>query len=134
MRTRIPRRPRAFLLIEVLLAVTIFAFAVIGLGKCVQGLLSAQAIRDEDEKIRRFLDSKMAEIEAGAVVLNDSKTEDIKGWLPGMKLKTTRTPLKRKDENDRDIVGLYTVNLEASWLSDNQEQSRSLMFYIYPTP
>ena len=117
-----------------LLAVTIFAFAVVGLGKCVQSLLSAQALRDEDEKIRRFLDSRMVEIEAKAIVLNDSKVEDIKGWLPDMKLKTTRTPLKRKDENDRDIVGLYAVNLEATWMSDNMEQSRSLMFYIYPTP
>jgi Prokaryotic N-terminal methylation motif len=123
---------RAFLLVEVMLAVAIFAVAVLALAKSVEAMLNAQILKDEDEKVRRFLDSKMMEIEAGAVPLSDSTSEEIKGWLPEMRLKTTRTPLKRKNEKGVELTGLYMVTLDLAWLSNNEKMERSLSFYIYP--
>jgi type II secretory pathway pseudopilin PulG len=125
-------KPRAFLLLEVMLAVAIFALAVVALAACVENLINAQTLKDEDEKVRRFLASRMAEIEAGATPLTDSTTEDIKDSLPNMKLKTTRTQLKRKNEKEQDLFGLYQVNLQLTWLSGNTEASRDLVFYVYP--
>jgi len=121
-----------FLLLETMLAVFIFALAVAALAGCIENLMNAQTIKDEDEKVRRFLSSRMAEIEAGAQPLSDSTTEDIKDALPRMKLKTTRTQLKRKNEKEQDLFGLYQVTLQLSWLSGNSEAERSLTFYIYP--
>jgi len=69
----------------------------------------------------------MAEIQAGAVPLSDSATEEIKDSLPQMKLKTTRTQLKRKNEKEQDLFGLYAVNLQLSWLSGNSEVQRDLV-------
>lgn len=133
MKRRISQRlRRAFLLVEVMLAVAIFAVAVLALAKSVEAMLNAQILKDEDEKVRRFLDSKVAEIEAGAVPLSDSTSEEIKGWLPDMRLKTTRTPLKRKNEKGVDLTGLYMVTLDLSWTSNNEKMERSLSFYIYP--
>jgi type II secretory pathway pseudopilin PulG len=126
------RLRRAFLLVEVMLAVAIFAVAVLALAKSVEAMLNAQIIKDEDEKVRRFMESKMMEIEAGAVPLQDSMTEEIKGWLPDMRLKTTRTPLKRKNEKGVELTGLYMVTLDLVWLSGNEKMERSLSFYIYP--
>ena len=126
------RLRRAFLLVEVMLAVAIFAVAVLALAKSVEAMLNAQIIKDEDEKVRRFMESKMMEIEAGAVPLQDSTTEEIKGWMPDMKLKTTRTPLKRKNEKGVELTGLYMVSLDLVWLSGNEKMERSLSFYIYP--
>ena len=131
-RSILPRFRRAFLLVEVMLAVAIFAVAVLALAKSVEAMLNAQIIKDEDEKVRRFLESKMVEVEAGAIPLSDSTTEDVKGWLPDMRLKTTRTPLKRKNEKGVDLTGLYAVTLDLSWQSDGQKLQRSLSFYIYP--
>jgi Tfp pilus assembly protein PilV len=126
------RLRRGFLLVEVMLAVAIFAVAVLALAKSVEAMLNAQIIKDEDEKVTRFLESKMVEVEAGAIPLSDSTTEDVKGWLPDMRLKTTRTPLKRKNEKGVDLTGLYAVTLDLSWQSDGQKLQRSLSFYIYP--
>jgi prepilin-type N-terminal cleavage/methylation domain-containing protein len=126
------RAKRGFLLIEVMIAVAIFALAVLALGKCVENMVSAQILKDEDEKVRRFLDSKMAEIEAGAIPLSDSSKEPVKDFLPDAKLKITRKQLQRKNEKEQDLFGLYVVNLELTWTSDNTEQSRALTFYIYP--
>lgn len=126
-------RAGGFLLIEVLVAVAIFAAAVLALGKCVENVIAAQLLKDEDEQVRRFLDSKVAEIEAGAVPLSETATsEEIKEWLPGAKLKTKRTQLKRKNEKEQDLFGLYVVDIEVSWLSEGVKQSRALSFYIYP--
>jgi type II secretory pathway pseudopilin PulG len=122
----------AFLLVEVMLAVAIFAVAVLALAKSVEAMLNAQILKDEDEKVLRFLDSKMMEIEAGAVPLSDSTSEEIKGWLPDMRLKTTRTPLKRKNEKGVELTGLYMVTLDLTWVSNNEKMERSLSFYIYP--
>jgi len=127
------RRTGGFLLIEVMIAVAIFAIAVISLGRCVENLIAAQMLKDQDEQVRRFLDSKMAEIEAGAVPLSDTATtEEVKEWLPGAKVTTKRTQLKRKNEKDQDLFGLYVVDLELSWMSEGQRQARRLAFYIYP--
>jgi len=124
---------RGFLLIEVMIAVAIFAIAVVTLGKCVENVMSAHLLKDEDEQVRRFLDSKMAEIEAGAVPLTDKEiVEEVKDWLPGAKLRTKRTQLKRKNEKDQDLFNLYVVDVELNWLSNDQKQSRTLSFYLYP--
>jgi len=137
-RARFPQFPQrrrkisGFLLLEVMLAVFIFALAVVALAACVENLIAAQNVKDEDEKVRRFLASRMAEIQAGAVPLNDSTTEDIKDLLPKMTLKTTRTQLKRKNEKEQDLFGLYAVNLQLTWLSGNSEVERNLTFYVYP--
>ena len=49
-----------------------------------------------------------------------------------MKLKTTRKPVNRKNQDNQPVTGIYLVTLEASWLSDSERVSRSLQFYIYP--
>lgn len=127
------QRSRGFLLIEVMLAVAIFSLAVISLGRCVENLIAAQVLKDEDEQVRRFLDSKVAEIEAGAVPLSDTATtEEIKDWLPGAKISTKRTQLKRKNEKEQDLFGLYVVDVELTWNAEGGKQQRGLSFYIFP--
>lgn len=133
MKTAARHRTGGFLLIEVMVAVAIFSLAVISLGRCVENLIGAQMLKDQDEQVRRFLDGKVAEIEAGAVPLSDSATtEEIKEWLPGAKITTKRTQLKRKNEKDQDLFGLYVVDVELTWMSEGQRQTRRLAFYIYP--
>jgi type II secretory pathway pseudopilin PulG len=127
------RRQAGFLLIEVMLAVAIFAVAVIALGRSVENVVEAQVIKEEHEQVRRFLEGKISEIEAGAVPISDTvTTEDIKDWLPGAKLKTKRTQIKRKNEKDQDLFGLYVVDVDLTWKSQGSDQSRSVAFYIYP--
>jgi hypothetical protein len=123
---------RAMLLMEAMVAVAIFVLAILGIGKAIEQVMVAQVMKDETEKVQRFLDSKMSEVQAGAVPLQDSTVEEIKDWLPGAKLKTTRKPLKRLNEKEQELFGLFHVTLELTWLSDGQPATRSLSFYIFP--
>ena len=124
-------RARAFILLEVMLAVGIFSIAVLALGNCMNNCLVAERLKEEDARATRFLLNRMSEIEMGSVVLEDTSTEKLKGYFDGMALKTTRVKLERKNEKDQNLLGLYSVLLALTWESDGKEQYRELTFYVY---
>ena len=116
-----------------MLGVAIFAVGVIALGACVNNCLSAEAARTQDQTARLVLANRMAEIEAGAVILEDVKTEKLKGAFEGITLKQMRKPLEKQNEDKQDLRGLYIVSLEASWMNGRQPQLKTLSFYVLRT-
>lgn len=127
-------RAEGFLLFEAMLAVTIFSLAVLGLGKCVDNCLQAETLTQDDGRARQVLENRMAEVEAGAIDLTATKTEELKGRYAGMTLKSSRAPLKRKNEKGDEIAGLFTVTLDLTWESRGEKQQRQLQFYVFPKP
>ena len=125
-------RSRGFFLFEAMIATFIFAIGVIALGHCVENCLSAQRIKEDDARARRLLENRMVEIEAGSTVVTDKATEELKGMFAGMTLKTTRIPLKKKNEKEQELFGLFQMNLQLIWKADGQEQVKELTFYVYP--
>jgi type II secretory pathway component PulJ len=123
---------RGFVLFEAMLATVIFALAVLSLGRCVDNCLRADILMQEDERARRALENRMNEIEAGAVAITEPLTDELKGAFEGMTLKQSREELKRKNEKEQEISGLFKITLELSWSSHNEPRSRSLQFYVYP--
>jgi type II secretory pathway component PulJ len=126
------RRRAGFMLVEVMLAVMIFSIAVIGLGRCVENCIAADRLNEENVKACLALENAMAAVEAGAVPLVESNTEELKGRFSGMKLRTVRTPLKEKNEKGQEIFGLFAVTLSVEWMSGGQKQSKELQFYLSP--
>ena len=122
---------RGFVLLEAMIAVAVFSIGVLALGRCVQNCIVAERAKVEDEHARRFLMNRMAEIEHGSVVLQDKATEELKGAFAGMVLKTTRVPLKKKNEKKQELPGLFVVTLELAWKSNGQDQSKDLTFYVF---
>lgn len=123
---------RGFVLLEAMIAVAVFSIGVIALGSGVQNCIVAERVKEEDARARRILDNRMAEIEAGSVVVTDKASEELKGMFAGMTLKTTRVPLKRKNEKNQEIFGIFVVTLRLSWKTEGQEQIKELTFYVYP--
>ncbi len=132
MRRALGRGQRAFWLLEAMLAVAILALGILALGGAVNNCLIAQRVAQDDLRSRLALGNRVAEIEAGSVPLADNKSEDLKGAFEGLRIKQTRVPLKRKNEKEQDITGIYAVTLEVTWKSDGQDLSRELTFYVYP--
>ncbi len=128
-------RQRGLILFESMLAVAIFALSVLALGRCVDNCLRAEMLKEEDARARRFLENRMAEIEAGAVPLNDKPVvTELKGQFAGMTVRQSRVELKRKNEKKQAINGLYAVTLELTWLNRGEKQERKIDFYVYPRP
>jgi len=123
---------RAFVLLEAMLAVMIFSLGVLALGRCVGNCLSAERVKQEDVRAGRLLANRMTEIEAGLVPLADSTTEKLKEMGEGMTLKTTRVPVKKKNERGQELTNLFLVTLKLGWESDGEARERELMFYVHP--
>lgn len=126
------KKAGGFMLLEALLAVTIFALGVLVLGRCVSGCLSAVRLKEEDALARRALENRWAEIESGAVQLTNESTEELKPPFEGMTLKTTRVDVEKVNENNEKITGISAVTLNVVWTSDGEEQSKELLFYLNP--
>ena len=124
--------PRAFVLFEAMIAVAMFSIGVLALGKCVENCIVAEMIKVEDERARRFLSNRMAEIEMGSVVMRDKESEELKGEFEGMTLKTTRVALKKKNEDGKELFGIFAITLELEWKNKGQPRARELSFYVYP--
>ena len=131
-------KKRGVMLLEAMLAVAIFAIGVITLGRCVSNCIAAERLQQEDALARRALENRWAEIESGAVVLgaqgggSTSSTDELKGPFAGMKLKTVSVPVKKKNEKEEKIEGISAVTLTVAWESGGEEQSKELIFYVYP--
>ena len=123
---------QAFILLEAMIAVAVFSIGVLALGRCVENCIKAEMVKVEDERARRFLSNRMAEIEQGSVVVTDKATEDLKGEFEGVSLRTTRVPLKKKNEDEKELFGLFSITLELAWKNKGQALSRELNFYVYP--
>ena len=120
----------AFVLIEVMLGVMIFALGVLALGKCVSNCIGAETARQETERARLALENRMAEVEAGEIPTDKARSDDLGDGFPGMTLRQSRHPIAAKDEKNNPITGLYEVDLEVDWTSANEPQSRTISFYV----
>ena len=138
MRTVRRAKVRGVMLLEALLAVTIFAIGVITLGRCVSNCIAAQRMQEEDGLARRALENRWAEVESGAVPLNaagggsTSSSEELKDPFAGMKMTMTSVPVEKKNEKEEKIEGISAVTLTVTWQSGGEEQSKDLIFYEYP--
>ena len=130
---RTPFQRRAYLLLECMLAVGIFAMGILALGRCVENCLKAERFRREEALAQRALANFWVQIENGAIPLTERPVEEpLKGAWEGMKMTVLREPLAVKNEKDQELFGLYQVTLRLSWMSDHEPMTRDLQFLLYP--
>ena len=123
-----------FILLEVLIGVMIFAVGVLALGKCVNNCLAAQVATADDQRARLALENRLAQIEGGEIKVTASeKTDKLEGMFDGMVIKQKKTAAKLKNEDNKILDNLYVVDLEVSWMSGKEPQSKSLSFYVLQT-
>ena len=110
----------------------VFSIGVVALGWCVDNCILADTAKEQDNRARRALENEMALIESGAKPLANTSVEDLKGMFQGLTLKTTRSPLKEKNEKKQEIIGIYEVKLEVEWKIRDEKYPREVEFYYQP--
>ena len=129
---RFGKKSGGFMLLEAMLAVTIFGLAVVGLSRCVQNCMRAERIRREESLAQRVLANYFAQIETEAIPLADKTTEQLKGAWEGMTMTITREQMKLQNEKEQELFGLYKVTLDVSWPEGRETIHRDLSFILYP--
>jgi Tfp pilus assembly protein PilV len=119
-----------FILFEVMIGVMIFAMGVLALGRCLSNCVGVESARQEAERARLALENRMAEIEAGEIPDDKNRTDDLGDAFPGMKIKQSRHQVAAKNEKGNAILGLFEIDLEVDWTSDNEPESRAISFYV----
>jgi Tfp pilus assembly protein PilV len=120
----------AFVLIEVMLGVMIFAIGVIALGKCLNNCIVTESVRQESERARLALENRMNQIEAGEIATDKDLSEPLGDGFPGMTVLQTRHRVVAKNEKGDVIQGLYEMDLEVDWKSGGEPEARKLSFYV----
>ncbi|XHR27278.1 MAG: hypothetical protein ACFUZC_15175 [Chthoniobacteraceae bacterium] len=121
----------AFLLLETMIGVAIFAIGVLALARCAARCLDTESAKVWDDRARVALENRMAEIEAGAVFFEKGDSDELSGIFKGITLNQTKTPLRLKDESGKELPGLFQVELEAVWQEPAGKYFKALTFYVY---
>ncbi len=126
---RCTRDERGFLLIEILLAVAIFVVGVIALGRCVSNCMTAQEIRNEEERARLALQNAMLEIQASPVLPDEQRRTKLDGMFAGMTLIERRHTLTVENEDQVLMPDLHEITLTVEWTDHNRlAHSRAIAF------
>jgi type II secretory pathway pseudopilin PulG len=124
---------RGFILLEAMIAVTMFGLAVLALGRCIEAGIQAGVVQREDARAQRALVNWMRELEAGSQPYSDGLNVELKREFTGMRLRQAVTPLELTDQNKRVVDGILEVNLEVSWMNPGGVRAvKQLKFYAYP--
>src|SRR3954462_789669 len=124
-------RRQAFALYEVLLGVTIFAIGVLALGFSVQNCINASSLSADDDRVRRILADRMAEIQATPGFPDTSKETKIDTGYGQVLLVQKSAPAGLRGENNTELGGINMITLSAQWKRSGVAQTRRIQFYIY---
>ena len=119
-----------FMLLETMIGVAVFAIGVLAVARCVDNCLNAEIARKQDQLARVALENRMAEIEAGAESVDKPSDTQLKDQFAGITLSQSRKPFPFKNEKDKELPGLFVVDLEAKWKAPDGDQSKAITFYV----
>ncbi|MFZ4681534.1 MAG: PulJ/GspJ family protein [Terrimicrobiaceae bacterium] len=115
-----PQTPRAFTLLEVLLAMGIFAISVLGMMTALNDTLNAASDARTGQRVRSELENRLAALEEEDLREMERVTE-LKS--PAMTVKETirREPVITRGRDQ--LAGFWRVSVKAEWMAGGERNS-----------
>ncbi len=120
-----------FALYEVLLGITIFVVGVLALGRAVENCMNASALSEEENRVRKVLANRMAEVQASPVRPDAAEERNVDTGYGVVKLIQKSVSQEIVDEDNTIITGITRVTLRAEWSRHGTTQNKQLVFYVY---
>jgi len=121
----------AFALYEVLIGLAIFSVGVLALGRSVQNCLNASGLNAEEDRVRRILADRMAEVQVTPGLPDAKKETKVATGYGDIVLVQKSVPTPLKVDANTEINGMNLVTLTAEWKRGGVAQSRRIQFYVY---
>lgn len=124
-RTR-PRR--GYILFELVIALTIFSIAVLGLARALSDSLQIVNTMNRETAIRIGLRSFLEERRKKPIADIPGAADDLR---LGCTYTTTLEPANLQNRDGRTLSNLYTLTAKAAYTVGNEAQEESVMVYVY---
>ncbi len=121
------RSTAGFMLLEVMIAVGVFAFAVVGLSMALNRILDIEILSGRDQRIRLELESRLAETRAEP--LTPGK-ESLGKDAMGVEYMRIVEELELKNMDDVRLNGMYLLRLEAK-TPNPDDNPPTVEIYVY---
>jgi Tfp pilus assembly protein PilV len=124
---KIFRKKSGFMLFEVMVAVTVFAVAALGLANALNNTIDAALAWQREGEIRLGLQSKLAELKAKP--LQVAKVTDPADAM-GVVYESEVQQMQVRNEKDLLLSGIYRLTVRARWRANEQEQEAIAEIYV----
>ena len=125
-RVKIPRR--AYILIELVIAIAIFSIAVLGLAKSLNAALEVANILAKDNAIRIGMRSFVEEIRGKTLQELNATVEDP---ALGVTYTSHTEPISLKTTRGETLADVYNLKVVASYSAAGEPREDSIDLYVY---
>lgn len=125
-----PRSKRAFLLLEVVLALAIFSMAATGFVVALQRMSQAASQAQIEMRVTRILESALNETLSLPVLEAEERTEEVEG--EDMELLVRIEPLLELENQDgAELQEMFLIRITARWYENAEWQEREVETWRY---
>ncbi|OYW31189.1 MAG: hypothetical protein B7Z47_01785 [Chthoniobacter sp. 12-60-6] len=128
MKTKLQRRTRGYILFELVLALTIFAIAVLGLAKALNQALETANLLRRDQIIRIGMRNFFEEIRNKPLAQMSTTQMDT---TYGITFTSSTEALSLKTTNGNILSDMYNLTIHATSSFDGVPQEDTLNVYVY---
>lgn len=128
MKTSFPKRPHGYILFELVIALTIFALAVLGLAKALNQALETANLLKRDQIIRIGMRNHLEEIRRKPISQMSITKMDT---TYGVTYTSSTEPVSLKTTNGGTLSDIYNLTIKATSSFDGVPQEDTLSVYVY---
>jgi type II secretory pathway pseudopilin PulG len=129
-RTRVPQKKAGYILLELIIALTMFAIAVLGLAKALSNSMEVANILNKDYAVRMAIRSFLEEIRRKPFADIPQTLEDA---TTGATLTSTLEPFSVKSKQGRTFEDLQKLTITASYTAAGQPRDETVSVLLYRT-
>ena len=122
------RSSRGMVLLEVILALTIFAAIAFSLVMALNAATDAATDRNQIDAATLGLENQMAQVSSAPVTPTRRDLPDDKS---GIRYHLEVGPEPMQDDARKSFIGFYRITLRASWKAADRAESRELSQLVY---
>lgn len=128
MKTACSKRPRGYILFELVIALTIFALSVLGLAKALNQALETANLLKRDQIIRIGMRNHLEEIRRKPISQMSITKMDT---TYGVTYTSSTEPVSLKTTNGGTLSDIYNLTIKATSSFDGVPQEDTLNVYVY---
>jgi len=128
MKAASPAARRGMVLLELIVALTIFACVAFGLVLALDAGMTAATERNQVDAAVRGLQNQLALIHATRI---DALDQDLPVGPDGLQYHLNIQPEQLQDQNKQPLTGIYRVTIQVRWKDGSRAEERSVTQLFY---